>query len=71
LFNDGIPNFVLSRKSSERRQKSISVELTFATVFAFKHHVSVVKSTITYAAETWCSKAKTVAKVDSTETDFW
>jgi hypothetical protein len=24
----------------ERRQKSISVEFSFATVFAFKHHVS-------------------------------
>jgi len=26
---------------AERRQKSISVEFSFATVFAFKHHVSV------------------------------
>ena len=25
---------------AERRQKSISVEFSFATVFAFKHHVS-------------------------------
>jgi hypothetical protein len=25
---------------AERRQKSISVELSFAVVFAFKHHVS-------------------------------
>jgi len=25
---------------AERRQKSISVEFNFATVFAFKHHVS-------------------------------
>ena len=26
---------------AERRQKTISVEFNFATVFAFKHHVSV------------------------------
>ena len=32
---------------------------------------AVVKSTITYAAETWCLKAKTVAKLNSTEMDFW
>jgi hypothetical protein len=25
---------------AERRQKSISVELSFAVVFAFKHHIS-------------------------------
>ena len=25
----------------------------------------------TYAAETWCLKAKTVAKLNSTEIDFW
>jgi len=31
----------------------------------------MVKSTITYAAETWCLKAKTVAKLNSTEMDFW
>ena len=28
-------------------------------------------STITYGAGTWCSKAKTVAKLNSTEMDFW
>ena len=32
---------------------------------------AVVKSTITYAAETWCLKAKTVAKPNSAEMDFW
>ena len=32
---------------------------------------TIVKSTITYAAETWCLKAKTVAKLNSTEIDFW
>jgi hypothetical protein len=32
---------------------------------------AIVKSTITYAAETWCLKAKTIAKLDSTEIDFW
>jgi len=31
----------------------------------------IVKSTITYAAETGCLKAKTVAKLNSTEMDFW
>ena len=30
----------------------------------------LLKSTITYAAETWCLKAKTVAKLNSTEMDF-
>ena len=38
-----------------------------------KTHIyhATVKNTITYAAETWCLKAKTVAKVNSTEMDFW
>ena len=32
----------------------------------------IVESTITHAAETWCLKAKkTVAKLNSTEMDFW
>ena len=33
-------------------------------------YYAVVKSTITYAAETWCLKAKTVAKQNSTGMDF-
>jgi hypothetical protein len=38
-----------------------------------KTHIyhAIVKSTITYAAETLCLKAKTVAKLNSTEMDFW
>jgi len=38
-----------------------------------KTHIyhALVKSTITYAAETWCLKAKTVAELNSTKTDFW
>jgi len=38
-----------------------------------KTHIyhAIVKSTITCAAETWCLKAKTVAKLNSTEMDFW
>jgi len=38
-----------------------------------KTHIyhTVVKSTITHAAETWLLKAKTVAKLNSTEIDFW
>ena len=38
-----------------------------------KTHIyhEIVKSTITYAAETWCLKAKSVAKLNSTEMDFW
>jgi hypothetical protein len=38
-----------------------------------KTHIyhALVKSTITYAAETWCLNAKTIAKLDSTEKDFW
>jgi len=32
---------------------------------------AVVKSTITYASETWCLKAKTVAKINSTGMDCW
>jgi len=31
---------------------------------------AIVKSTITHAAETWCLRAKMVAKLNSTETDF-
>jgi hypothetical protein len=38
-----------------------------------KTHIchAIVKSIITYAAETWCLKAKTAAKLNSTEMDFW
>jgi len=38
-----------------------------------KNHIyrAIVKITITYAAETLCLKAKTVAKLNSTEMDFW
>ena len=38
-----------------------------------KTHIyhAIVKSTITYAAETWCLKAKAAAKLNSTEMDFW
>ena len=38
-----------------------------------KTHIyhAVVKSTVTYTAETWCLKAKMVAKLNSTEMDFW
>ena len=32
---------------------------------------AIVKSTITYAAETWCLKAKMTVKLNSTEMDFW
>jgi len=32
---------------------------------------AIVESTITYEAETGCLKIKTVAKVNSTEMDFW
>ena len=37
-----------------------------------KTHIchAVVKSTVTYAAETWCLKEKTVAKLNSTEMAF-
>jgi hypothetical protein len=35
------------------------------------NYYAVVKGTITYAAETWCLKAKSVAKLNSTEMDFW
>ena len=38
-----------------------------------KTHIyhAIVKSIITYAAETWCLKAQTTAKLNSTEMDFW
>jgi hypothetical protein len=38
-----------------------------------KTHIyhAVVKSTIVYAAETGCLKAKTTAILNSTEMDFW
>jgi len=38
-----------------------------------KTHIyhAIVLNTITHAAETWCLKAKTVAKLNSTEIDFW
>ena len=34
-------------------------------------HHAIVRSLITNAAETWCLKAKTLAKLNSTEIDFW
>jgi hypothetical protein len=39
-------------------------------VCIYIHH-AIVKSTITYAVETWCLKAKSLAKLNSTEIDFW
>jgi hypothetical protein len=41
--------------------------------FKTKTHIyhAIVKSTITYAAETWCLNAKTLAKLNSTEMNFW
>ena len=38
-----------------------------------KTHIyhAIVKSIIIYAAETWSLKTKTVAKLNSTEMDFW
>jgi len=38
-----------------------------------KTHIyhAIVKSAITHAAETWCLKTKTVAKLNSKEMDFW
>jgi hypothetical protein len=38
-----------------------------------KTHIyhAIVKSTITYAAETWCLKSKTAAQLNATEMDFW
>ena len=38
-----------------------------------KTHIyhAIVISTITYAAETWCLKAKMTTKLNSTEMDFW
>ena len=38
-----------------------------------KSHIyhAIVKCTIAYGAETWCLKAKMVAKLNSTEMDFW
>jgi hypothetical protein len=34
------------------------------------YYHAIVESTITYAAETWCLKAKKVVKLNSTEMDF-
>jgi len=38
-----------------------------------KTHIyhGIIKSTITHAAETWCLKAKTIAKLNFVEMDFW
>jgi hypothetical protein len=41
-------------------------------IYKTKTHIyHAIVNTITYAAETWCLKAKTVAKINSTEMDFW
>jgi hypothetical protein len=39
--------------------------------YIFFSYQAIVKSTITYAAETLCLKANEVAKLNSTEMDFW
>jgi hypothetical protein len=44
-------------------------DVTPKTKTQFYH--AIVKSTITYAAETWWLKARTVAKLNSTEMGFW
>jgi hypothetical protein len=38
-----------------------------------KTHIyhAIVKSTITYSGEAWCLKVNTIAKLNSTEKDFW
>ena len=38
-----------------------------------KTHIyhAIVKSTITYATETWCLKVNTISKLNSTEMDYW
>ena len=38
-----------------------------------KTHIyhAIVRGRITNAAETWCLEAKTIAKLNSTEMDFW
>ena len=36
-----------------------------------RNYHAIIKSTITYAAETWCLEEKTVEKLNSTEMDFW
>ena len=52
----------------ERTQVSC---IGFVTVWTKTHiYHAIVKSTITYAAETWCLKAKTVAKLNSIEMEF-
>src|SRR5215469_14399650 len=43
---------------------------THTYIYIYSYH-AIVKSTITYAAETWCLKAKMAAKLNSTEMDFW
>ena len=44
-------------------------EVTLKTKTHIYH--AIVKSTIAYAADTGCLKAKTVAKLNSTEINFW
>ena len=55
LFNNIISNLSFLEIHAERRQKSISVELSFAMVFAFKHPVSAayVIVLLTIAWHTW------------------
>ena len=51
----------------------IIIIIIIIIIIKTKTHIyhAIVKSTITYAAETWRLKAKTVAKLNSTEMDFW
>jgi len=50
----------------------ISLLILFRVTPKTKTHIyhAIVKSTITYAAETWCLKAKTLSKLNSTEMAF-
>ena len=48
---------------AERRQKSISVEFSFATVFPFKHHVSDAHISVT-GSYFYCDIFLSISNVD-------
>jgi hypothetical protein len=44
--NNSVPNLSFLESRAERRQKSISVEFSFVTIFVFNHHVSATYVTV-------------------------
>jgi hypothetical protein len=79
ILQGTIPGFILRYWTNQISVTALSVRATiwigevFSSSPKTKAHDchEIVKSTTTHAAETECLEAKTVAKLNSKEIDFW